>query len=111
VSGELDFSSAPALRDVLHDAVDDVNGVLAVDLSGVTFIDAAGLGVLVGERQRLEARGGAMALSGARPIVARLLELTGLARTPAGVGEHVWADRARCAPGAKGPALEEEAPK
>jgi anti-sigma B factor antagonist len=112
VSGEIDFYSAPALRHGLDDAVDgDVNGVLAVDLSGVTFMDAAGLGVLVGERQRLEARGGAMALSGARPIVARLLELTDLARIPAGIWEQVRADSARCALGGQRAGSKEGAPK
>ena len=48
LSGEIDIVTVPAVRDVLAGAVRQaVTGVI-VDLGEVTFLDAAGLGVLAG---------------------------------------------------------------
>ena len=52
VSGDLDAYSAPELRRVLAEVVDTSEGpIVEVDLSGLTFIDAAGLAVLVGQQR------------------------------------------------------------
>jgi anti-anti-sigma factor len=62
VAGELDVATAPTLRALL-----DAESVRVVDLSGVTFIDVAGLRVLL-ERRHLLVR------SPSRPV-RRLIEL------------------------------------
>jgi anti-anti-sigma factor len=66
VVGELDVATAPTLRALL-----DAESVRVVDLSGVTFIDVAGLRVLL-ERRHLVVR------SPSRPV-RRLIELCGRA--------------------------------
>jgi anti-anti-sigma factor len=68
--GELDAVTAPELVDRLGDP--SVDGV---DLSGVTFIDAAGLAALV---QATRARGGALLLRAPSTPVRRAIEVTGL---------------------------------
>ncbi|HEV8555574.1 MAG TPA: STAS domain-containing protein [Actinophytocola sp.] len=48
VHGDLDFRSAPLLRDALVEAISQPLGEdVQVDLAGVTFLDCAGLGALI----------------------------------------------------------------
>lgn len=52
--GEFDLVSAPGLHEALRHAIDDQRAaVLLVDLSGVTFMDCAGLAPLLDARSRL----------------------------------------------------------
>ncbi|MEH3078060.1 MAG: STAS domain-containing protein [Quadrisphaera sp.] len=91
VSGEVDVYSAPSLKSTLVDVVDTVSGSTAqsaggeavsgvvLDLSGVTFMDSAGLGVLVGANRRARDAGMTMRLAGGSVQVLKLLAMTGLA--------------------------------
>lgn len=79
VSGEIDIAAAARLRDRLAGPV-GVGRQVIVDLSQVSFIDAAGAGVLAGAAARAAARGGRLQLAAARGQVRRVLELTGLDR-------------------------------
>ena len=75
--GELDLATAPELERVLSGLRGDAHAVL-LDLSGLTFVDCAGLGP-IRETVRQEALlGRQVRLSAARPLVQRVLELTGL---------------------------------
>ena len=80
VAGEIDFGSAPDLRARLHDLITHDIPLLTLDVSGVTFCDSSGLGVLVGARTLLRAHGGVLAVVGATGQVDRLLRVTGLGR-------------------------------
>jgi anti-anti-sigma factor len=57
IEGELDVSSAPALRDRLYDSVANQDLGLVVDLTEATYIDSVGVSLLfelaekLGERQ------------------------------------------------------------
>jgi anti-sigma B factor antagonist len=51
---------------------------LIVDLAGVTYIDSAGVGVLVGRLLHVMRRGGRMKLLHPSARVERVLEITGL---------------------------------
>lgn len=81
VRGELVAATAPALRQVLIETQASSAGqrAVVVDLSGVTFIDASGLGVLVAALKRARARHGELVLRDPAPGVVRTLELTRLA--------------------------------
>ena len=63
--GELDIAKAADFGAVLSEAVARNPHVIA-DLSDLTFIDCAGLGVLVGARTRAREAGGDLVLAGAR---------------------------------------------
>ncbi|WP_448630333.1 STAS domain-containing protein [Cellulomonas soli] len=78
VSGEIDVSSADALRDGLRALVDEGRTDLVVDLSGVSFMDSTGLGVLVGTLKRVRLAGGRLELVVAGDRLGRLFELTAL---------------------------------
>ena len=80
LSGEIDIVTVPAVRDVLAGAVRQaVTGVI-VDLGEVTFLDAAGLGVLAGAAGRARHLPGGLRLVAVPARVLRLLTLTGLDR-------------------------------
>jgi anti-anti-sigma factor len=51
---------------------------IEIDLARVTFLDCSGLGVLITARQAAAHSGGHLWVSGPRPIVRRVLDLTGL---------------------------------
>jgi anti-sigma B factor antagonist len=79
VAGEVDIATVPRLRERL--AAPAASGrPLIVDLDRVTFIDAAGLGVLASAARRAAARGASLHAVCARPQVQRLFIITGLGR-------------------------------
>jgi anti-sigma B factor antagonist len=53
---------------------------LVIDLSGVSFVDSAGLGALVGGIRRVRDLGGDVVLACDRPTLVRLLGMTGIDR-------------------------------
>ena len=80
LSGEIDIVSAPAVREVLAAAASQAVAGITVDLGGVTFMDAAGLGVLAGAGGRAPHLPGGFRLAAVPVRVLRLLRLTGLDR-------------------------------
>ncbi|MGH3341511.1 MAG: STAS domain-containing protein [Carbonactinosporaceae bacterium] len=80
LTGRLDVRATPDLRPVLHRAVDHGGGDLVLDMSGVEFVDATGLGLLVGVHRRAERRARRLVLRGIPPQCGRLLVVTRLHR-------------------------------
>jgi anti-sigma B factor antagonist len=80
VTGEVDMSTAPQLREqVIQLASHGVLHIIA-DLRGVDFLDSAGLAALVGSLKRLRTRGGSFTLAVSPGRTVQLLHITGLAR-------------------------------
>jgi RNA polymerase sigma-B factor len=80
VGGEVDRDTTGQLRAVLHRAVVMAGAdSVVIDLAGVPLIDAAGAGALVDTVAAGDAAGVRVSLSGARPCVARILAVSGLA--------------------------------
>jgi anti-anti-sigma factor len=75
--GELDLATAPVLEEVLDSLVGGPQ-VIELELSGVTFADCAGLLPIRQALRRAPHSLTRMRLSGARPPVQRVLELTGM---------------------------------
>jgi anti-sigma B factor antagonist len=81
VQGDLDIEGGPLLRDELLAALKEhAGGRIVVDLEGVDFLDSAGLGVLVGGRERARSGDGDLVLVATGRSVLKVLELTGLDR-------------------------------
>jgi len=78
VVGDLDIASAAAAGAAIIAAAVDAVRRVTVDLSGVSFMDCAGLGALITAQARLRDRGDRLVLQGLPCGVRRLLELTGL---------------------------------
>ena len=77
VAGEVDFASAAGLRERLF-TLASAGRPLVADLDRVSFIDAAGLGVLAGAARQAAAHGAGLRVVCARRRVRRLFGLTHL---------------------------------
>jgi anti-sigma B factor antagonist len=78
VGGEVDLATCPQLQAALAELVDRGFHQLIVDLEQVSFLDCAGIGVLVDARRRVQEHGGSLRLVGPAPLVRRVLEVTGM---------------------------------
>lgn len=76
--GDLDLAAAPAARSRLIAAVHGAGTppLVVVDLLGVDFLDAIGLGVIFAGVVVCRSRGGDLAICRAEPQVAAVLRLT-----------------------------------
>jgi anti-anti-sigma factor len=75
LDGEIDISACPAIRRFFIAAISGGDVHLAVDMSGVTFIDASGVGVLVAAAGRARQAGGSLSLLAPSWQVRRLLDV------------------------------------
>jgi anti-sigma B factor antagonist len=75
LDGEIDIATAPAIRRFLMAAISGGAVHLDVDISGVAFIGAAGIGVLVAAANRAREAGGSLSLLAPSPQVRRLLDV------------------------------------
>jgi anti-anti-sigma factor len=80
LSGELDITSAPALREELLRLLSPAASRLIIDLSAAGYTDASGVAVLVGTARRAGLLGGWLRLASPAPGVARVLSVTGVGR-------------------------------
>jgi anti-sigma B factor antagonist len=78
VKGEVDVYTSPQLRDELYRLIDGGATRVALDLSGMDFIDSSGLGVLVGALKRVREQAGDLELRGVQPATRKILDITGL---------------------------------
>ena len=76
--GELDAFTVSQFRQALAQLAS--NPRLLIDMSGVPFVDSAGLGALIGGIRRARELGGDVAVSCSRPTLTRLLRTTGFDR-------------------------------
>ncbi|GAA2720775.1 STAS domain-containing protein [Cellulomonas aerilata] len=79
VTGEVDVATAAPLRQELAVHMGSHQQDLIVDVSGVTFMDSTGLGVLVRAVRQVHERGGRIELVSHEDPVMNLLRLTALA--------------------------------
>jgi anti-sigma B factor antagonist len=80
LTGEADTTTAGLLREILTAQLDAGAGLVTVDASGLSFLDSASLSVLVLAARELQGRHGTLVLARPRPLVARMLEITGADR-------------------------------
>ncbi len=78
ICGEIDIQSASQLRDELLQVVSSHGPQLALDLRGVTFLDCAGVNVLLATRRRARLEDGWVRVTRASPRARRTISLLGL---------------------------------
>jgi len=79
VRGDVDLGTVDALSQALDQATRG-GGQVVIDMTDVTFLDSTGVRVLVEAYRSAQRSGGALYVRGARHWVARVLEVTGVAR-------------------------------
>lgn len=76
--GEIDIATADEARIYLMDVVDTEPLAAIVDVSDITFCDAAGLGMFAKLAHHAREAGRPIRLTGARPSLIRIMRITGL---------------------------------
>jgi anti-anti-sigma factor len=77
VSGDVDFNTAGAFQDMLLRVMRRHSPWLLVDLSGVSFMDCAGLRALLRTRRRAELRRGSVCVIAESAAVSRIIDILG----------------------------------
>ena len=80
VVGELDIATAEQAYVYISDVIDAWPAPVSVDLSGLTFCDASGLGVLARTARHARQAGRQLKLTAARPSLLKIMRITGLDR-------------------------------
>ena len=78
VRGEIDLATVNTLRAAVIDAIAAGARRVHLMLDGVTYIDSAGLGTLIGAHKRLVALGGELVVACDVERVLRLFRMTGV---------------------------------
>ena len=77
--GEIDYATLDVLEGELDKATASDAETVVVDMRDVTYIDSAGLGVLVKAHRRMTSQNRALVLRVTSPDIIKLFEITGLA--------------------------------
>ena len=91
VEGEIDVYTAPRLRELLIDLVNNSHYQLVVNMEKVEFLDSTGLGVLVGGLKRVRAHDGSLDLVCTQERILKIFRITGLTKV---FGIHDTVDEA-----------------
>src|SRR5262249_48820638 len=78
ITGEVDIATAEQLQTAGEQALTSYAGTLRIDLSGVTFLDSAGIGALIAIRNKAGQTQHTLILDHPSERITRLLALTGL---------------------------------
>src|SRR5690606_32458840 len=78
LSGELDFAAMPRVEAILRECEERPPQLLLIDLRELTFIDSAGLRLLITANWRAHAAGRKLSVTRTHASVRRMFELTGL---------------------------------
>jgi anti-sigma B factor antagonist len=84
MTGELDIATAEQAYTYVSDAIDALGqgpAPFSMDLSGLSFCDASGLGVLARIARHARHAGRQLRLTSARPALVRIIRITGLDRS------------------------------
>jgi len=77
--GELDVVTAPELEQMLREVLEQTHARAMLDLNGLSFVDSAGVSVLIKAKQRAEAHGRTLVLRRPTEQLERVFALVGLA--------------------------------
>ena len=78
LKGEIDLHVSPVVTASLDAMIEKKPERVVIDLSGVTYIDSAGLAALIQAMQKVEAYGGKFFLAGLQETVRSIFEISRL---------------------------------
>ncbi len=80
--GELDECTASKVKDAIDSLIENVNGILKVvfNLSGLTFMDSTGIGMLIGRYKKLKAKSISVFIESPTLAIEKVLQVSGLYR-------------------------------
>ena len=79
LSGEIDHHGARVMMQQMEDAIARTLPMrLTLDLSGVTFMDSSGIGVVLGRYRRMSESGGKLRMGGMSIYAEKILRMAGV---------------------------------
>ncbi len=88
LSGELDHHAAGEVRERIDSIVlQQCSRRLVLDLSGLTFMDSSGIGLIMGRYRLLHSMGGTLEVRGASPRMETVIRLSGMEKLP------IWGEK------------------
>jgi len=79
ISGELDHHNADEVRRRIDDWIDRFNTKkLILDLSGVSFMDSSGIGIVIGRYKKISLRNGNINIINTNEALKKVFDLSGL---------------------------------
>ena len=76
LSGEIDVSCAPQLKELLQGLIDEGKSQLLVNLADVPFMDSSGLGIFINAFKRGQQAGGAIKFANPQEALRKVFSLT-----------------------------------
>ena len=81
VMGEIDHHNAKTAREELDGIIEAIQPIrFGIDLSGVTFCDSSGLGLVMGRMRKCQSVGSSMFVQNPSPAAKKILEIAGMDR-------------------------------
>ncbi|MCM1529653.1 MAG: STAS domain-containing protein [Alistipes sp.] len=81
LTGDIDHHSARQLRSELDSFVITMQpDILIIDLTGISFMDSSGIGLIIGRYKLLKELGGKLEVKSPQPYIRRVLRLSGIER-------------------------------
>lgn len=81
VSGDVDQHTCGALRRQIDRELDVcLPSVLELNMSGVSFMDSSGIGLIMGRYKKMDEGGGRLVLSGVRENCRRIVAMSGVTK-------------------------------
>ena len=77
LSGELDHNAA-IIREEIDRELDGSVKLLTLDMSGITFMDSSGIGVVLGRYRRMSESGGKLRMGGMSIYAEKILRMAGV---------------------------------
>ena len=78
ISGEIGHFEASEIRIRIDAELERL--MLILDMSGVSFMDSSGIGLILGRQRIMESFGGGVAVKNPSPSVRRIIQVAGLSR-------------------------------
>ena len=80
LSGDIDHHAAREMRRELDEVIERSQPeLLIIDMENVGFMDSSGIGLILGRLRAVRACGGDIIIKNARPLIAGVIKLSGLA--------------------------------
>ena len=81
LKGEIDHHSAKSARAELDSFIISIQPEkLAIDMSGITFMDSSGIGLIMGRQKLIRECGGVLEVRSPQPYIRRVMKLSGIER-------------------------------
>ena len=76
LKGEIDVGSAPQLKELVQQLIDDGDVQILIDLSDVPFMDSTGLGIFVNAYKQLQRAGGVIKFANPQEVLRKVFSIT-----------------------------------